>query len=315
MHRFLCKIRIFFHFCPVKQQYRAYTYAILAVLCWSTIGSAFKISLRYIDWLHLLLLSSFVTVLVHFIILLSQKKIRLLKSLKPKDFLHSALLGLLNPFLYYLVLLKAYELLRAQEAGTLNYIWPLVLVLLSIPLLKQKISYWSILAVVISFTGIIIISTHGHLLSMKFSSPPGVLLAMSSALFWALYWIYNVKDKREEVSKLFLNFCFGTLYILILIITLRFWQPQVTGLRPQAWWGITGAVYLGIFEMGITFVFWLMALKLSETTAKVSNLIFLSPFISLIFIHFVVGETIFVSTFIGLIFIVGGIILQQNLKR
>ena len=34
-------------------------------------------------------------------------------------------MGLFNPFLYYLVLFKAYDLLEAQEAGTLNYIWPI----------------------------------------------------------------------------------------------------------------------------------------------------------------------------------------------
>jgi drug/metabolite transporter (DMT)-like permease len=80
------------------------------------------------------------------------------------------------------------------------------------------------------------------------------------------------------------------------------------------WQGIAGSVYLGIFEMGITFILWLMALKLSSTTAKVSNLIYLSPFISLILIHFFVGEVILLSTIIGLLFIVGGIIIQQYLK-
>jgi drug/metabolite transporter (DMT)-like permease len=66
--------------------------------------------------------------------------------------------------------------------------------------------------------------------------------------------------------------------------------------------------------MGITFILWLMALKLSSTTAKVSNLIYLSPFISLILIHFFVGEVILISTVIGLAFIVGGIVLQQYIK-
>jgi drug/metabolite transporter (DMT)-like permease len=299
----------------VKHQHRAYAYAILAVLCWSTIGSAFKISLRYLDFLSLLLWSSFVAVCVLFLTILFQWKAVYLKRLKNKDFLRSAILGFLNPFLYYVVLLRAYELLRAQEAGTLNYIWPLVLVLLSIPLLKQKISWWSILAVFVSFTGIIIISTHGYILSMRFSSPVGVILAVGSAFFWALYWIYNVKDPGEAVIKLFLNFCFGFIYIVITYSVVNFGQLQAASLRLFDWGGILGAVYIGVFEMGITFVFWLMALKLSVTTAKVSNLIFLSPFISLIFIHFIVGETIFFSTFIGLVFIVAGILLQQNLKR
>lgn len=291
----------------MKQQQQAYLFALLAILCWSTIGSAFKLSLRYLDYLDLLLYSSFVATLVLALTLSFQKKTGLFKLLKSRDFIRSAFMGLLNPFLYYVVLLKAYELLPAQEAGTLNYIWPLVLVLISIPMLRQRISKWSFMAVLISFFGIILISTHGQLLSMKFSDPTGVSLALGSAIFWAFYWIFNMKDKREAVTKLFLNFCFGFLYILIAVIIVK--APGI-----PSWQGLAGSVYLGFFEMGIPFVLWLQALKLSSTTAKVTNLIYLSPFLSLVIIHFAVGETILLSTFIGLIFIVGGIIMQQYLK-
>ena len=298
----------------MKQQRQAYTYALLAVLCWSTIGSAFKISLRYLDFLTLLLFASFVAVAVLFITLLLQGKLNLLKKIKKENLLNSAFLGLLNPFLYYVVLLKAYELLPAQEAGTLNYIWPLVLVLLSIPMLRQKITGWSIMAILVSFFVIILISTHGQLLTLHFSNPVGVFLALGSAIFWALYWIFNMKDPREEVSKLFLNFCFGFFYIFLTIAILRFLGLNWSRYPLLPWQGIAGSVYLGIFEMGITFILWMMALKLSSTTAKVSNLIYLSPFGSLILIHFLVGEVILLSTVIGLVFIVGGIIIQQYIK-
>ena len=291
----------------MKQQRKAYLLALMAILCWSTIGSAFKLSLRYLDYLDLLLYSSFTATLVLSLTLCFQKKAGLLKQLERQDVIRSAFMGLLNPFLYYVVLLRAYELLPAQEAGTLNYIWPLVLVLISIPMLHQRISKWSFLAVLVSFLGIMIISTHGQLLSMKFSSPLGVLLALGSAIFWAFYWIFNMKDRREAVTKLFLNFCFGFLYILITVLIVK-------GLKIPSLQGIAGSVYLGFFEMGIPFVLWLQALKLSSTTAKVTNLIYLSPFLSLVIIHFAVGETILLSTFIGLIFIVGGIIFQQYLK-
>ena len=69
--------------------------------------------------------------------------------------------------------------------------------------------------------------------------------------------------------------------------------------------------WLRPFEMGLTFVFWLKALKLSRTTAQVSQLIYLTPFFSLLVIHFAVGESIYPSTLIGLVLIVIGILLQQ----
>lgn len=288
----------------MKNQERAYIFAIIAILLWSTIASAFKITLQYINYYQLLLYASFFSCLILLIILIGQRKIAQLKKLSLRDYAASALLGFLNPFLYYLTLLKAYSLLKAQEAGTLNYIWPITLVLLSIPLLKQKIGWKSIIAIFLSFFGIIIISTEGRLASLEFREPLGVLLAVGSSIFWALYWIFNIKDKRDESVKLFVNFVFGTFYTLIYIFF-------TSGFEFIGYMGLYGALYIGLFEMGITYLLWLMALKYSSNTAKVSNLVYISPFISLIIIRLFVGERILWATIVGLAFIIGGIILQQ----
>jgi drug/metabolite transporter (DMT)-like permease len=53
------------------------------------------------------------------------------------------------------------------------------------------------------------------------------------------------------------------------------------------------------------------ALRLSRTTAQVSNLIYLAPFLSLFIIHFLVGETIYASTLVGLGFILAGTLVQK----
>ena len=289
-------------------QKKAYAYAIIVVLIWATVASAFKISLRLLDFLQLLFLASFVSLFVLFIILVIQNKIHLLKTYSNKDYLRSALLGLLNPFLYYIVLFKAYSLLPAQEAQPLNQTWAIVLLLLSIILLRQKIKLKNILAIFISFIGVVIISTHGNILAFRFTNLHGALLALGSAVIWALFWIYNMKDKRDDIAKLFLNFLFGFSFIFIyMLLSKRTIIPTIHGL--------IGAIYIGIFEMGITFVLWLKALKLSKTTAQVSNLIYLVPFLSLSFISITVGEKILLSTIIGLVFIVSGIILQQSKSR
>jgi drug/metabolite transporter (DMT)-like permease len=195
--------------------------------------------------------------------------------------------------------------LPAQEAQPLNYTWAIVIVLLSIPLLKQKIRAKSIIAIIISFVGVLIISTGGNILGLRFTNLPGVILALGSSVIWAMFWIYNIKDSRDAVIKLFLNSIFGSIFILISILLF-------SSVMLQNVTGLIGAIYVGLFEMGITFVLWLKALKLSKTTALVSNFIYLSPFLSLIIIHFVVGETILLSSAIGLIFIVAGIIIQQR---
>ncbi|MEE8625772.1 MAG: DMT family transporter, partial [Acidiferrobacterales bacterium] len=249
-----------------------------------------------------------VSILTLFIVLVIQKKLHLLFKYSKQDLGRCALLGLLNPFLYYLVLLKAYDLLPAQEAQPLNYTWAIMLAILSVPLLKQKLGLKEFCAILLSYLGVVIISTHGDVLSLRFSNTVGVLLALGSTVIWALFWIYNTKDKNDPVASLFLSFCFA--FPLILLATAVLSSFEAVPIR-----GLLGAAYVGVFEMGIAFVLWLKALKLSTTTARVGTLIFFAPFLSLVFIHFLVGEDIRPATIAGLIFIVVGTVLQQLAGR
>lgn len=293
----------------LTNQNRAYLLVLLAVVFWSTMSSAFKITLRYIAFDQLLLWSSMFGAVALLIINQLGNKPLNFKLVSFNELKASAIMGFFNPFLYYLVLFKAYELLEAQIAGTLNYTWPIILVIMSVVFLKQKISTWSIVAIFTSFLGIVIISTHGSLISLGSSSSLGIILAVGSAFLWAYYWILNMKDSREETGKIFLNIVFGFIYILVyLLFTSR-------PISFPAGYALIGTIYIGIFEMSLTFVIWLLALTNSQNTAKVSNLIYLSPFIALFFIRFTVGEKIHFSTFIGLIFIIGGILLQQFIRK
>lgn len=289
----------------MKQQNKAYLYAGLAVLMWSTVGSAFKLTLRYISPVQMLLFASFISMIVLFLIIVIQKKIPLLIASTRKELVHSALNSILNPFLFYIVLFYAYDLLLTQEAMVLNFTWPVTLTILSILILKQHISWKSIIAILISFIGIIVIATKGEITAFKFTDPGGVALALGSTIIWAFFWIVNIRDKRDEVVKLFLNFSFGFIYILIASWILKL-------LIIPSWQAIAGSIYIGLFEMGIAYVFWLKGLQLSSTTAKVSNLIFMAPFISLVLINLFVGEKILWSTFAGLGFITVGIVLQRK---
>ena len=130
----------------MKKQQQAYLLALCVIIFWSTMGSAFKLTLNYLSPAQLLLSASFVA--LAFLAAWKALQGRLIMSFRisSREWMNSAIMGLLNPFAYYIVLFEAYKLLLAQEAVALNYVWPITLVLLSIPVLKQKISLISMLA-------------------------------------------------------------------------------------------------------------------------------------------------------------------------
>ena len=281
---------------------KAYAYGLLAVFMWATAASAFKLTLRHIDYISMLFFSTFFSMVVLTCVAIATKKFHMIWKQEKNDLAKSAIIGILNPFLYYMALFKAYSILPAQEALVLNYTWPIVLVIFSIFILKQKIKAINLFAILLSFFGVVIIITRGDVLGFRITNITGSLIALSTTILWASFWILNMKDKRDDAIKLLTNFLFGFAFIF------AFSFPHL----KFNFKGLLGCIYIGTFEMGITFFIWLKALQYANTTAQVGNLIYLSPFISLLLIHFIVGEEIYISTLAGLILIIAGIILQKH---
>lgn len=283
-------------------QGKAYLLALLAIFFWSTVASAFKLALDHLNYIQLLFIASWVSFVALSIIITAGRQWKEVKLSSRKETAGSLVLGLLNPALYYLILLKAYSMLPAQEAMTLNYTWPLMLVLLSVPLLKEKLRLKGLIALMVSFAGILLIAGSGAD-GISFSNIYGDLLAIGSSVIWALFWLFNVRDKRDAVVKLWYGFLFGSLMVSMVLIFSGDYHFPLKGLLP--------GIYVGLFEMGITFVFWLKALQYTGRTEKVSQLIFLSPFLSLFWINIIIGEKILLTTILGLGLIVAGILIQQ----
>jgi drug/metabolite transporter (DMT)-like permease len=288
----------------MTSQSKAYVLAGIAVFFWATVASAFKIALRHIDFIQLLFIATWTSFIIYLIASLARGKPAGIFNATAKDYLFSALLGFINPFAYYLILFKAYSLLPAQVAQPLNMIWPIVLVFLSIPLLRQKIAGRSFVALFISFAGVYLVSSLGRPFRSGLDEPLGIALAAGSSIIWSFYWILNVRDSRGEVQKLLLSFFFAAIYITILFFF-------ASDLKSIDLTGSFMAVYAGTFEMGITFLLWLKALRLTVTTDKISSLVYLAPFFSLILIHIFVGESIYWTTIAGLCLIVGGILVEK----
>lgn len=289
----------------MKQNNKAIIYACIAVLSWSTVATAFKKSLEHISHFELVLISCITSLVIFAILMTIQKKWSLLKSLSLKEWGYFALLGLLNPVAYYLVLFKSYDLLPAQVAQPINYAWPIILVVLLAVFTRQTIPAKKYIGMAVSLGGVALISLGGGGASGKALPISGLLLAALSAFLWASYWVVNNKNKERYDASLafFLTFLFGSVYMTA--------GAAIKGVDIDSVPGILWGSYVGAFEMGIPFIFFGMAMRKTDNPALINQLTYLSPFMSLFFISIILGEKIVPTTIAGLVLIVLGIVYNE----
>ncbi len=283
---------------------KEYMLGLLTVLFWSTSATAFELTLRYMDVFQLLFYAIGTSTLILGVFLKGCKKFKAVFGLGAREYAFYTGLGFLNPFVYYLMVVKAYDLLPAQIVQPINYTWVITLSILAVPLLKQTFGKIQTIATLISYSGVVVISMGAGAGPGEPMNYFGVFLAVGCTLIWALFWIFNVKSRQDPLVAIFLNCLFSLPFAAL--SCLAFSSFAVPDAR-----GLLGAVWIGCFELGFAFIAWITALKLSENTGRVANLIFLTPFVSLVFIHKVLGETIYPETFMGLFLILLGIGFQK----
>lgn len=284
---------------------KSIAYGLVAVLSWSTVATAFKITLKYLTHFEMVLVASVTALCVFAAVVTIQRKWGEIRHLSAREWGHFALLGLLNPVAYYLVLFAAYDMLPAHVAQPINYTWPIILVVMLAIFAKQSIPAHKYLGMAISLGGVAMISfgsSHGDGAALPLM---GIVCCVLSAVLWATYWMVN-NSKKQSVDgnlALFLGFFFGTLYLLV--------AAPFVGINLTSVPGILAGMYVGGFEMGIPFVFFALALRTTTNPSLINQLSYLAPFLSLFFIAMVLGESITLSTVAGLILIVAGIVFNE----
>jgi len=281
--------------------------ALSVVLMWSTVATAFKLTLSLISPLQMLWIAVATTFAILSVATVAQRKLSLARQYMKESPGYFLLLALLNPTLYYLILFAAYDMLPAQQAQALNYTWAVVLSILAVPFLGQKFTLKNVISILLAYGGVLVIATQGNLLALDFKNPLGVMLGLGSSVFFAGYWILNTRKPRDAVVSLLL--CFGLSLPILSVLMLV--QGEVT---VMPWQAVAGGIYIGTFEMGFAFLLWMQAMRMTDNTAQLSNLVYLAPPLSLILLATIAEEPVMVSTIIGLILIIGGVLFQQ-LKR
>ncbi|HQG07869.1 MAG TPA: DMT family transporter [Dysgonamonadaceae bacterium] len=292
----------------MKDNNKAILYVSITVLSWATVASAFKLALSSLTYYELLLIASFTALIAFAIILTFRKRWFLLRSVNKGQWRMFAIAGMLNPTMYYLVLFKSYELLPAQIAQPINYMWPVVLSVMLAIFARQRIPAFKFAGMAISLAGVAVISVGPGQLTGVGLSVLGLTLGIGSAFVWATYWLINrMNAETDQIMSLFFNFFFGTIYLLMIA---PFMKIEISSLQ-----GVLAAVYSGLFEMTIPFIFFGIALKKTDNPALINHLCYLSPFLSLFIIHLILGESIYSTTYTGLALIVGGLLFNEYIGK
>lgn len=300
----------------MKENNKSILLAIVAVLSWSTVATAFKKSLENLSPYGMLLIASITSLSIFIVAITVQRKWGQISSLSKRTWGYFALLGLLNPVAYYLVLFKSYDLLPAQVAQPVNYFWPILLLILLAIFTKQAIPVKKYIGMFISLGGLILISAGGQQSDSMEIPAFGLVLGLMSALLWASYWMVNNKNKNkaDATTACFMSFLFGSIYLALgapLIGIEGLLAKATTDFTPDPVNGILSGMYVGAFEMGIPFICFGLAMRKTNNPALINQLCYLSPFLSLFFVSTILGETIVPSTYIGLTLIVLGIVFNE----
>lgn len=281
----------------------SYIFVLLAALLWGSTAAVSKLLLAELAHLQILFFSDVFAFFSLLCIILLQKKQAIIRTYTKRDYFTFAWMGFLGTFFYNFLLLKGIELLSAQEAFIINYLWPIMVVIFAAIFLKEHITWRKIFAIICSFFGIVIVIMKGDFRSLHFDNLFGVLSAALGAVVWGLFSVLGKKQKYEEFTSMMMYYFFGTFFALAAMVSF-------SNLPSISWHQLAGLIWFGAFLNGFAFVLWFSAIRHGDT-AKISNIIFLTPFLSLVYIYFLTGEKILASSIIGLTIIIFGIMVSN----
>jgi drug/metabolite transporter (DMT)-like permease len=293
----------------MTKQGLSYLYISITVLLWGSTAAVAKLLLENLDNIQLLLyISLFATISLFIIIIIFfQKKISQIKNFKLNDYIYFAGMGFLGVFLYHIFLFGALSVSPAQEAFIINYTWPIWVVIFAIIVLRQKINLYKSTGIVLGFIGVYIVITKGDFLGFSSVNIQGVLFALSGAISYGLFSVLGKKKNYDAYISMMFFFVFTFIYSLI--SSVLFSSIPIINLYE-----LIGIIWMGIFALGLAFVFWFLALHHGDVI-EMSNIVFLTPFISLFYINLLLDEEILVYSIIGLFIIILGILLNNSWRN
>lgn len=210
-------------------------------------------------------------------------------------------LGVYGLFAYHLALFIALREAPAVEANLVNYLWPLLIVLLT-PLFKpgQSLTARHIAGASLAFLGAGLLVTGGKL-DFQWQYATGYGLALAAAIIWSTFSLMSSRMGETSTAQVGL-FCAvsGALSLCAHFAIEREYSPVAS---DWPW-----LVMLGIGPMGLAFFAWDAALKRGDTR-RIGLLSYLTPLLSTLGLVLTGGGVFTRLSAIAMLLIIGGALI------
>jgi drug/metabolite transporter (DMT)-like permease len=165
------------------------------------------------------------------------------------------LLGVGGLFGYHAAYFVALRNAPVVEAGLINYLWPLLIVLFSAFLPGERLKWQHIAGSILALAGAILVVTGGRGLAFDPVYLPGYAAALFAAIVWGAYSVASRRVAHVS-SDAITGFCLLTAG-LAAIVHLAI-EPTVWPANALQWAAIVG---LGLGPVGLAFYVWDIGVK------------------------------------------------------
>jgi drug/metabolite transporter (DMT)-like permease len=222
---------------------------------------------------------------------------------RPIFWLHSALLGFLGCFFYYICLYMAYSRSLSMHVLVIQYTWPVLTVILSAILLKEPFYKKLWLACILGFAGVVLIITKGQmntaLTTIDFSGLSIVLIAaFSFALYSVLSKKISLKMQYAQQALLIALFAIASLFSLLYVLF-----TTGTVFYQLSWLDAIAVIINGGIINGLSYIWWLKAAQLGKL-GNIACLVFFTPVLASFWLFLVFDEPFYAIYLLGLICII-----------
>ena len=276
--------------------------ALVSVVIWSTLSTAAKLILLKIPNLQTLAFGSAFAFVFMLAVLFANGAYKKLRTYTPRQYLQMAGLGFTGLFLYSAFYYYALGSLTAGEACILNYLWPIMLVLFSCLILKEKLTVKKAAALATSFAGVVLLSFgNGEGAGNRIL---GIVLCVAAAACYGLYCVLNKKTDFDQTVLM------TVIWLTVTVCSFALGPVTETWVKVQglSWLGL---LWIGVFVNAVAYLTWGLSLKYAKSTALIANLAYIVPVLSLILSALVLKEPVTWQAAVALALIVGGILLQS----